>query len=172
MLLVAVLILLCLLLFAGNVESENKKKDRIEFVKNEEVIKLKEKTIQIVPGESNYDRKIREAEEKRLKELERQRKLALMPEWKWQIVEITKKYDWDWRVASAVFYGESGLNPDAYNSIGACGVVQLYRCPPIDWKNPEVNIDYAYHNKYLKGGWRHWVVWQTGAYRQYLNWFN
>ena len=144
-----------------------------------ELLKLKEREpIQIVPGESNYDKAIREAEEKRQKELERQRKLALMPQWKWDIVEIIKKYNWDWKIASAIFYGESGLTPDSYNYIGACGVTQLYTCPNIDWSNPAVNIDYAYHHKYLPAlhnrgnGWLPWEIYTKGLHTQYLYMFD
>jgi len=99
-----------------------------------------------------------------------------LPDWKVEVVKIIKEYDWDWRIASATFYAESGFNP-VMNSIGACGVTQLYTCPNINWRDARTNIDYAYWHKYIPSlkrrgnGWLPWVAYTTGKHKQYLYMF-
>jgi len=99
-----------------------------------------------------------------------------LPDWKVEVVKIIREYDWDWRIASATFYAESGFNP-VMNSIGACGVTQLYTCPNINWRDARTNIDYAYWHKYIPSlkrrgnGWLPWVAYTTGKHKQYLYMF-
>ena len=78
---------------------------------------------------------------------------------------------------SAIFYAESGLNPQAIGDTKAkcprCkyrsyGVAQLNGGPFEGWDNPEVNIAYAYA-KYQRQGKKAWSVYNSGKYKKYIN---
>lgn len=88
---------------------------------------------------------------------------------------IKRIFPEDWRLATAIFKAESGLNPQAvgdtntpYHSIG---IAQIRMLPSrgLDkeqLKDPEYNLRYA---RMLKdaGGWSHWSCWKSGAYLKY-----
>lgn len=72
------------------------------------------------------------------------------------------RWHWpSWLVEPAlrVMRKESNGRPRAVNRIsGAGGLFQLYP-PPEGWANPDTNVWYAYHRKYLPaGGWGPWAV--------------
>jgi len=72
---------------------------------------------------------------------------------------LVAKYGWNVKVAMAVMYAESGCNPNAVSSTNDYGLFQLHGIPIYD---PAKNVEYAYHNKYMKGGWSHWTVCNAG----------
>lgn len=74
------------------------------------------------------------------------------------IAALICSYPWPCDEALYVFGRESGLNPNAVNpSSGACGLAQLYPCPP-GGLDPVTNLNYAWL-KYVDGGYSfgpHW----------------
>ena len=97
------------------------------------------------------------------------------------VESIIAKYDWDDRLAIAIFKGESGLNPTAVNRkdnhrvcMGSYGIAQLgcvhfgnYGLTKYNWDEPAANIRAAYL-LYQERGWRPWAVFTTGRFRRYL----
>jgi hypothetical protein len=75
---------------------------------------------------------------------------------------LVEKYNWNVNVAMAVMYAESGCNPNAVSPTNDHGLFQLHGIPIY---NPAQNVAYAYHNKYMQGGWSHWVVCTRGIVR-------
>lgn len=85
---------------------------------------------------------------------------------------IIAQYAWDVRTAMAIMRAESGCNPTAtspsagnYDGVPDYGLFQLHGLQVYD---PAENIRLAYTIKYLKGGWKHWSVYNSGKYLSYL----
>ncbi len=62
------------------------------------------------------------------------------------VKKISTKYNWDWRLISAIIYQESRFNPDAGSWAGAYGLMQIMpstakRFGIEDLSNPEQNIE-------------------------------
>lgn len=84
---------------------------------------------------------------------------------------LVAQYDWDARIALAIMQAESGCNPNASSPTNDHGLMQINQGLAILGSaiyDPATNIKYAYEHKYLKGGWRHWTVFNTGAYLRYM----
>jgi len=69
------------------------------------------------------------------------------------------QYSWNTDIALAVMYAESGCNPNAISPTNDHGLFQLHN---IRIYGEAENIAYAYNEKYMKGGWKHWVVCTKG----------
>jgi hypothetical protein len=78
------------------------------------------------------------------------------------ITSLICSYAWDCETALYVFRHESGLNPNAVNpSSGACGLAQLYPCPP-GGLDPVTNLNYAWGKYVACGGGSFqcaWLAW-------------
>lgn len=82
-----------------------------------------------------------------------------------QYLPIIRQYEWDHSIAYAIMKAESGCNPNAISPTNDHGLFQLHG---IAEYIPAKNIEIAYKEKYLKGGWKHWTVYKTGTYKKYL----
>jgi Lysozyme like domain len=80
------------------------------------------------------------------------------------LMETISSKDWDVEVAAAIVACESSWRPEVIskpNKNGSidCGLFQINspkgECDP-KLLDAEYNTNYAYENKYKKGGWRHW----------------
>jgi hypothetical protein len=79
----------------------------------------------------------------------------------------------NYKVARAVAFGESRLNPNATNTntngTTDCGIFQINSIHGLqDCTDPDKNIEYAY-KLFQRRGWEPWVVYKTGKYLVYLN---
>jgi len=72
---------------------------------------------------------------------------------------IVSKYDWPVDTVLRIMKSESGCNPNAVSSTDDHGLMQLHGIRIYD---PVKNVEYAYYNKYLAGGFRHWTVCTKG----------
>ena len=72
---------------------------------------------------------------------------------------LVSQYSWPIDTVLQIMYAESGCNPDAISSTNDHGLMQLHGIRIYD---PAQNIAYAYNEKYLKGGFRHWSVCTKG----------
>lgn len=93
---------------------------------------------------------------------------------------IIAQYDWDVRLATAIFKAESQLEPQAINRednhkvcMGSFGITQIgcvhFGKYGIDWNNwddPEVNVRAAYL-LYKERGWKPWGAFTSKAYLRY-----
>jgi hypothetical protein len=91
------------------------------------------------------------------------------------VIDEIRKYDWPKDVAVAVATGESGLNAKAKSHTNDHGVFQINGCwfgkyglNPTNIYNYKKNIYGAYRIWLNNKSFSPWVVYQTGAYRQYL----
>ena len=75
------------------------------------------------------------------------------------------RYDWDVNIAMAIMQSESNCNPNAHSPTNDYGLMQLHGIAIFD---PAKNVEYAYYNKYLKGGWGHWTDYNNGNYLRFL----
>ncbi len=81
------------------------------------------------------------------------------------------KYDWNVNTAMAIMQAESGCRPTAVSPTDDHGLMQINHGVEIYGQqiyDPAFNIAIAYSEKYEKGGWRHWSVYNSGAYLRYL----
>lgn len=81
------------------------------------------------------------------------------------------RYGWDIRTAMAIMQAESSCNPSIVSPSNDHGLMQINKGLQLYGTaiyNPAKNIQIAYTEKYLKGGWRHWTVYKSGAYTRYL----
>lgn len=88
-----------------------------------------------------------------------------------QYRNLVAQYNWDARIALAIMQAESGCRANASSPTDDHGLMQINHGDDILGSAvyiPAVNIKYAYEHKYLKGGWTHWTVYNTGAYLRYL----
>lgn len=84
---------------------------------------------------------------------------------------LVGKYKWDTRIALAIMQAESGCNPNASSPTNDHGLMQINQGLGIYGKkiyDPAFNVKVAYETKYLRGGWGHWTVYNTGAYLRYM----
>lgn len=105
------------------------------------------------------------------------------PEWKEELTDIEKLIcdtwgPYDCKVAIAVAKAESGLREDAWNA-NKNGTIDMgiFQVNSIHWSKEgcsmkeiviaEKNIKCA-HKIWENGGWSHWVVFNTGAFRSKL----
>lgn len=98
------------------------------------------------------------------------------------VESIIAQYDWDVRLATAIFRAESQLEPQAVNKmdnhkvcVGSYGVAQIgcihFGKYGIDWDNwddPEVNIRTAYLI-YREKGWEPWGAYTDKSYLSYID---
>lgn len=87
-----------------------------------------------------------------------------------QYESLVKQYDWDFKTAMAIMEAESGCRADARGGPNTNGTYDygLFQLNQIVITDPAANIATAYRQKYLKGGWKHWSVYNNGAYKKYL----
>lgn len=86
--------------------------------------------------------------------------------------ELVAQYNWDTNVALAIMQAESGCRPDAVSPTNDHGLMQINKGLAIYGQqiyDPAYNVKIAYEKKYLQGGWKHWTVYNTGAYKKYLS---
>lgn len=178
--LVIVFCLITLLLFVGKAESEPLEQKEIgiahahrvhlKTLENPMTIKLEPVTIeidgnvQVIAGESNHDKAVREAEANRLQALVQQSRQgftakANVEQWR----PLVAKYFPANQVDNAlrVMTGESGGRPDAtnYNRNGSIdrGLFQINSCHGANSTyDPEANIRYA-SQLWSSQGWHPWV---------------
>lgn len=84
---------------------------------------------------------------------------------------IVAQYNWDVSTALAIMRAESGCRPNAVSPTNDHGLMQINKGLAIYGQqiyDPAHNVRVAFENKYLKGGWSHWTVYNTGAYKKYL----
>ena len=99
-----------------------------------------------------------------------------LPPFKKLVVKEIKKYNWNDRVAQAVFTGESGLNARAVSPTGDYGIAQINMRTwnghyGLNYKNVfnyKKNISVAYQIYKNRGNFSAWTVYNSGAYRRYL----
>jgi len=75
---------------------------------------------------------------------------------------LVSKYNWPVDTVLAIMKAESGCNPNAVSPTDDHGLMQLHGIRIYD---PAKNIRYAYYNKYMQGGFSHWVVCTKGIVR-------
>lgn len=84
---------------------------------------------------------------------------------------LVSQYNWNTETALAIMRAESSCNPSAASHTNDHGLMQINQGLAIYGRaiyDPAFNVKVAYEQKYLKGGWRHWTVYKTGAYLRYL----
>jgi soluble lytic murein transglycosylase-like protein len=84
---------------------------------------------------------------------------------------LFEAYDWNVTTAMAIMQAESGCNPSAVSPTNDHGLMQINQGLQIYGAgiyDPATNIRIAYTEKYQKGGWGHWSVYNSGSYAKYL----
>lgn len=92
-------------------------------------------------------------------------KPIILEDWKANIAKkiCDPKYEWDCKIALAVAYAESGLNPDAKSPTNDHGIFQLNGKKIYDI---DENIEEAYR-MYQNRNWQPWSAYNNGAYKKY-----
>lgn len=84
---------------------------------------------------------------------------------------LVAQYNWNTDIALAIMRAESGCRPNAVSPTNDHGLMQINQGLDIYGSkiyDPAFNVKIAYEQKYAKGGWSHWTVYNTGAYRKYM----
>lgn len=84
---------------------------------------------------------------------------------------LVSSYGWDTSIAMAIMKAESGCNATAVSPTNDHGLFQINQGFALYGQviyDPAKNVEIAYNQKYLRGGWSHWTVYKTGDYLKFL----
>jgi hypothetical protein len=84
---------------------------------------------------------------------------------------LFEQYAWDVNTAIAICMAESSGNTTIVSPTDDHGLMQINHGLSIygtQIYDPAFNIKVAYEQKYSKGGWKHWTVYKTGRYLDFL----
>lgn len=160
---------------AETLKVERGQKQELQLKLETKTEQLQQKDQQIQQQQQQIENKDKELQSKRNEEAKLaaiKADFAHLGEQCQQYAPLVAKYDWDNKIAMAIMKAESGcraVTPDNsaanYDGVADHGLMQIHGVPLND---PAANVEYAYKEKYEKGGWTHWTVYKTGAYLQYL----
>lgn len=178
----AVIALILISLSSGASDRKRTEQLQQDKIQKQQQIQNLDKSIQELEQKFNDSQKKTDEQQKQIEDLNKQ--LSIKKEAQAKVASLQKaggncesyrplfeQYGWNVNTAMAIMQAESGCRPTAISPTDDHGLMQINHGVEIYGQgiyDPATNIRIAYTEKYLKGGWRHWSVYNSGAYLKYL----